>query len=99
MKPQSHDSGWINKRGDTVDYEAAFNDIITVMEADKNLKLPYKNYAIADAWRLLAVIRMAIDVPAALPPDAPVFPRPHPLGCICADDMPPRKDCPVHGTL
>lgn len=102
-----------------MDYDAHFTSLLEALQADTTLEQPYKNFAIADTKRLLAVIHEGLigrealaqtehDItPAAQPNhaqsvseilDAKRFPVPRPVSCICSDDMPARKDCPVHGT-
>ncbi len=81
-----------------MDYDEAINDIVVFLKQDKRVTQPWRNYAIKHFQEGIASVRMGLTTTNRQPPaDAPVFPRPRPLGCICADDMPPRKDCPVHG--
>jgi hypothetical protein len=81
-----------------MDYDTAIADIVAVLKADKRVTQPWRNYGLKAANELQAFIRMGLTTTDRQPPDAPVFPPPRPLGCICTDDMPARKDCPVHGT-
>ena len=81
-----------------MDYDAAITEIVDVLKADKAVVQPWKNYALKAANEMQAFVRMGLTTTNRQPPDAPVFPRPKPIGCICTDDMPPRRDCPVHGT-
>ncbi len=81
-----------------MDYDELINDIVVFLKQDKRVALPWRNYGLKAANELQAFVRMGLTMTNRQPPDAPVFPRPRPLGCICADDMPPRRDCPVHGT-
>jgi hypothetical protein len=90
-----------------MDYDEAINDIVVFLKQDKRVIQPWRNYASKHLQEALASIRMGLtmtdrDVPEdTVRPyilDPPVFPIPRPTGCICSDDMPPRKDCPVHST-
>jgi len=88
-----------------MNYDQHLTELIDGLKADTKLAQPYKNYLLSDAKRLQVSIRgtqtIAIQQP---PPDianqpAPMqFAGPGTAGsCICLPDMPPRKDCPVHG--
>ncbi len=89
-----------------MDYEQAINYIVTFLKQDKRMAQPWRNYTAKHLMEAIATARMGLtttnrDVPEDLVQpyilDPPVFPRPHPTGCICSDDMPPRRDCRVHG--
>jgi hypothetical protein len=83
-----------------MDYDAAINDVVTFLKQDKRISQPWRNYATKHFQEGLADVRMGLAESGVQPPpaDAPVFPTPQPIGCICSPDMPPRRDCPVHGT-
>lgn len=81
-----------------MNYDEAISDIVTFLKQDERVKQPWRNYATKHLQEAMAAINMGLTTTDKKPPDAPVFPRPKPLSCICTDDMPPRRDCPVHGT-
>lgn len=84
-----------------MDYDSTINELVGSLQSDKSLMQPYKNYAVADARRLQAVIQMARTTtrqtpPPDMPSDANRFPVPKIESCTCKSmEIDPK--CPVHG--
>lgn len=83
-----------------MDYDQTINEMVGSLQSDKTLMQPYKNYAVSDARRLQAVIRMAktttnIKPPEDMPAPAGRFPSPRPETCTCPPLAIDPK-CPVH---
>jgi len=75
-----------------MNYDQHLTDLMDAMKADKDLSQPIKNYALSDAVRLQAVIRMAkintnLQPPAGIPTTA--------AGCTCPFGV-ISATCPVH---
>jgi hypothetical protein len=79
--------------------------LVQSLKADKDMAQPYKNFAVSDAIRLLALIEAGLRRTNAKPPADLLQPaakldanlQPIQAGCIC----PPagrRADCPIHHT-
>lgn len=74
-----------------MNYDQHLTDLITYLSMDKALPLPYRNYVVADAKRLHALIRGTMTMSLAQPPtDDPLLVP----ACICPDGG-RRIDCPV----
>jgi hypothetical protein len=86
------------------DYEKVLADVVNDIRADKSIMQPWKNKAMARIQEAAVFVDHGKKISLAKPPEGlpsagPKFPTPQPLGCICQPDMPPRKDCPVHGRV
>ena len=70
--------------------------LIEGLKADKSIAQPWKNYAISDASRLLAIIEKGKRVTNRTPP--PEMPQHEEVaGCTCQPGRKADVSCPVHG--
>lgn len=79
-----------------MNYDEQITAMIAAIKADKDLMQPYKNYAVADAHRLQAVIRMARTTTMQKPPEGS-YGNPKPDQCICGSNVVANPRCPIHG--
>lgn len=76
------------------------NKFIEDLTTDKTIPADERNYMLADAKRIRMSVRGWIGITVQKPPrDIESFPAFEvlPENCICDPNMPPRKNCPVHG--
>lgn len=80
-----------------MNYDAAIQEIIDVIKADKSIVQPWRNKASSRLEEVQAFVRMGKTTTNRQPDDLPPmeFARPD-WKCICTE-LGKRKDCPVHG--
>ncbi len=83
-----------------MDYDAYITELTDVLKQDKSVVQPWRNKSVARLQEVQAFIRMGKSTTNRKPDDHPAmqFAGPTQSQCICTPGMPPRKDCPVHGS-
>lgn len=77
-----------------MNYDLEITRLVAAIKDDKTLVQPFKNYAMSDAQRLQAVIRMAKTTANITPPAGTSSTASQ---CICSIGVRDTR-CPVHGS-
>lgn len=81
-----------------MDVQKQTEQLISDLKADKSIAQPWKNYAVSDAMRLLAVIEKGKRVTNRTPPpDVAAKAQQSQAGCTCEPGKKASVNCPVHG--
>jgi hypothetical protein len=82
-----------------MDITKQIQSVIDALKADKSIAQPWRNYAVSDASRLLAVVEKGLKTSNLTPPPEVQSGTSEPTvdTCTCTPGGKLNVNCPVHG--